>query len=962
MSSNPLHHSYNTPISLSKTIQSSEIHSHKNNKVNQKSDCFLVHKYLFYLDAKPVLLVVSPIFFRDKIQVEQYSFCNKENMTHKWQNIVHIGTEQLSAVYLNHIAKINKSFFRMMLKVTDNNFNVTDCGRFHALFNNKDQFLETVQRVKNNSEVPFNYKNYWVIPVSSALGQLIELPPILEIVDSSLQDFKNAKQNWSDRHNPFCQTNLSIFKEFKSGVQFYYGNYFVLKFNIELNQKTLADLVKAIAPFSSKVGKSKNNEEFINWFFNEPFLKSQKHKTLLHLIQNKDILEQIQTNHSEKHEYLILLTKFSDQVNSPPILSTSNKSSSEFFSSIYPLQYYALVFRIPSIKDTPDYNHKNRVARQKDEKLDFFENLQNCRLIPGELYLIPASFLVPTRFEASMYKNYQQGLSMLVNFERSVIVSELAHLMDFNFIPFKHLYCALQNSAADSDYNYQYLETIGDSVLKFVVSLHLFTSNEGDQGVLTSKKVAIIKNDNLANFGIQAGLQFFIRFNKIKNQFFIPPNFELSVQKLTNSEEEINERYKESKASPSEGSWKLKNEREVKKRIMVQHDVSRDVVADCVEALIGAAFTKNFQIANGVAVIQRFKLLTDFDFSNFKKALVCPVLCDSTSLRTAFKLHPKIIHKSSNQYLFNFNLSSIHKLKKRKKKSLNKFSILNKTSLDKNKVFMPWDIHLPCFREPIERDEIESIYQKQFQKKHLFYVFKNQFWFKQAIDLKSTEFQRLEYFGDSVLEIYVISHCFFALHHFCQPVTPLLLSLSKAWLGSCYQLCRFAVHFKLHKMLKNLSSNLKSEITEFLFVYDKHCTVEKDFVTNGVKSPTLEDSFEAMLGAVFMDGSWPAVQQFLDQRFLPYFIYFAKFHEKMTLDAKGDILKHFQSLGKRCEYRDGKKKEFYWFALIIYKQGTSEESEEVYERHTSIEKNVAENECLLKILKRLKLLEDENRK
>ncbi len=69
----------------------------------------------------------------------------------------------------------------------------------------------------------------------------------------------------------------------------------------------------------------------------------------------------------------------------------------------------------------------------------------------------------------------------------------------------------------------------------------------------------------------------------------------------------------------------------------------------------------------------------------------------------------------------------------------------------------------------------------------------------------------------------------------------------------------------------------------------------------------MADTFEALIGAAFIDGSWGAIHLILDQ-FMPSFItHFALHHDQMLLDLKSSIINFYAKKGINCQLISDKK-------------------------------------------------------
>lgn len=66
---------------------------------------------------------------------------------------------------------------------------------------------------------------------------------------------------------------------------------------------------------------------------------------------------------------------------------------------------------------------------------------------------------------------------------------------------------ALSSKSYDRIMNNETLETIGDSVLKTIVTLHLFVSSQNkDEGRMTEDRMRLINNNYLAEKGFETGI------------------------------------------------------------------------------------------------------------------------------------------------------------------------------------------------------------------------------------------------------------------------------------------------------------------------------------------------------------------------------------------------------------------------------------------------------------------------
>lgn len=970
------HHCVNTAVSLSRKFEKVIESGRETNsaKINFLRENFVVHKYLITVEQKNVLIILSPVLLRDFLSLDFYKIENDQTMKHLWTQSQYIGQECLSSEILENVAQINASFFKMIFKMPFGNFDVTEIGEFQNDFLKPKEIEDLVNQAKG---MKYNFKNYLVLPLTDHKFNNSSDIKLTDELSTLMNAYQLNVQDWKQVHNPFSEIDYKkiIFTNSKSeenGIHFQ-GNYVVLEVFLDLENKLFAEIMKTISQLCYKTSSSNDPNNFLRWFFDSPVTKNLKNMKIGDIVMNDSLLDEIKSISSEKKEYVQFLVDFEAKLKL--ICAKNSDENNQYKKKQFLEKGFVLATKIPNLRYLCDHNFSDRTKLKFKENSEFHENLFECTLQANSLSLVPILILKPTEFESSMFRTSNIGLNLLVAFERAFIVCEFALLNDLNNIPFKHLYCALQNKSADKDFNYECFETIGDSVLKILVSLHLYSISSESEKELTDSKNRIIKNENLAKLGASLQINYFIRMIKTKSQFFIPPNFLISEDKIADFEKSKKVSKEKSKMNDSELYFLDKNESKVRNRLTLKHDVSESVMADVVEALIGAAFVRNFTLIQGLSVIRKFRILDSFNFSNYEKGLHSSILIDLKTLESTFKNHQKITFKSSNQKLFNFLKISAEICKKKKRNNVADNSFVSKSNMstsfqsnrsffngkDKTaiKSFVDFDSKMNSIKSTQEREIITAIYEREFQKNHLNYIFENQYLFRQAINLKSGDFQRLEFFGDSVLEIYVVSNVFYTLRHFQKPISPEILTLAKSALVSCSQLCRFAYHLKLHKFLRNIQLQKKEKIIDFIEKYNKHKTFGSNFIQKSVKDSTLEDCFEAILGAVFLDGFWPAVHLFLDRFMLPYFIYFAKFNEKMIIDLKSDIINYFQTKNQQVKFEIKPKDLFFNFICSVSNMNSDKEKEEIFYKHTSSEKECLTEVGMMKVF--LKIQENENR-
>lgn len=500
-----------------------------------------------------------------------------------------------------------------------------------------------------------------------------------------------------------------------------------------------------------------------------------------------------------------------------------------------------LAVPLPRVSDTPDFNCADTLNKHTISRHQTYERLLAAKVSPKELRLVPLSKCQPTPFPAAMTAALLTLPSHLLNFEKSVRFWEFQQLMSLDFIAFPDLFTALQSPNVNAQLNYENFETLGDSVLKFITSFHFFTSTNDSEKEMAFKKDLLIGNKNLRERAIESGLPFFAQTAALRSKHFVPSCLQLND---ANSKNPFEER-PDSLFLPSQ-------------------QFGQKTCADFVESLIGAAFWSDFQLADSLKVIGLFNVISGFDFSGFEGAFRSRVAIPDLLFQQVIGMSAEVTLTATNTLLFNILRPLVNSYYK------------------------------PFARLPESHMVGLSVYEQTALS------FPDSDLIRQSVNLTSEQFQRLEFFGDSVLELYTIGNVFLIMAALGRPVTPEVLHNAKLAMLTTFQFSRFAVHFGLHLAISGATAQRALDIKAYVNSYDSGQPFMHNNVTrsNGpnkyvYSSPDLEDAFEAFVGAVFMAGGWPAIHQLLDPFMPAYFIFFAKYHDQMLFDLKSQIFNYF---------------------------------------------------------------------
>lgn len=228
----------------------------------------------------------------------------------------------------------------------------------------------------------------------------------------------------------------------------------------------------------------------------------------------------------------------------------------------------------------------------KLENLAFIKNTRSIvydpKLYSKETIFISGTPLINTEELATFYLNKYQYNQIFALVESLIKVEQLSRSIEFSQIlgykgDIDWLHKAMTSSSADYKSNYEALETIGDCILKYVVSLSNFIkSREKSEKEYTKIRSLVVSNNHLADVAKKLNFSFFITTEIPSHAKFVPAYF----------------------YSP-------------KNILSTNHLVTDGVLADFIEAIIGCfyigenlqragKFLQNIQIIDNYSQIKKF--------------------------------------------------------------------------------------------------------------------------------------------------------------------------------------------------------------------------------------------------------------------------------------------------------------------------------------------------------------------
>lgn len=185
-----------------------------------------------------------------------------------------------------------------------------------------------------------------------------------------------------------------------------------------------------------------------------------------------------------------------------------------------------------------------------------------------KLNFLPSNELQRTNFKLEDLDKCLRIVPTLIQIERMAQIREFKLLMDFGFIKDHLLFKALNARAIDKCNNNETLETLGDTVLKTLVTVNLYFKRKGNMtpNDMTKEKVDYINNRYLASRGRAKPLIFYLKdkYQRIKD--FVPPFLIPSSGQSFDQDREDKPIYDESQI------------------------IADDMISDSVEAIIGKMY------------------------------------------------------------------------------------------------------------------------------------------------------------------------------------------------------------------------------------------------------------------------------------------------------------------------------------------------------------------------------------
>ena len=636
-----------------------------------------------------------------------------------------------------------------------------------------------------------------------------------------------------------------------------------------------------------------NNEELIKQVKNKILNAAKKHNLDAKNLTAKYIMEELPFEENEPKDLIGGITGFRKipQKYHIEISKDNNYYLSCKFGSLNVVKKTNFIYNLNILKSLPNKN-------SKDDSEEMLKDHDKC-----------AKILPPDRiFSYYIDKNdvdfFEVVPSLFINFEELIKIPQFINDYDllkgksskekkiiernYNFIQWAftlHMYL--------QDYNYETLETLGDSILKMfstilVYHIHEINDIEMDVGELVFNRATLICNLHLYTIGLENKIyNYLIRYPKEITGYTFPLEHEFITTGKIN--------------------------------------ITEKIVADIVESSIGGIFlcTRNTQ-----------------DCFNYIRKLQIPFVEEKDSKYEQSKGAFSKDAVWNNKKKYNKLVNQSYDIMGKKLANFGEFIFPEKTSdlLDNDEINQNIKMIELMQNYLLKCNEASEIYQGNnqsldyLQKCRIFYTFKKVELLEQAMTHKSKypsfskNYEKLELLGDSIVEGFISQYtfCIFGPYLFEEDEDIILdnetqkkealreknneiikknakifnnkyMTHVKSYLCSNYFMCKLSVLIGLPKYIRfgEKDTNNRQKLKKFLEkenmerFWDSNLS---DYVSTETYQPKfIADLFEALIGAIYMDSDLKTTYEFLHLIYGPSICYSCLFLKDLPFSIVADF-------------------------------------------------------------------------
>ena len=790
-----------------------------------------IHRYFARNDDGAAIALITPLGYFRKTRVAVYEIEEQETgdklgvvsrKTREFLDVTYFGAEEVTREFLKTLYQINEVYFRDLKLVPSK-----------RAMNLELLTAENAEALEKRSwkRALFFHKNYLVVPLSlsaapSAAAPLQEL--LWDICGLRLQRQKDlallgqlhAEGLGESEKAAEAEKRLRGIVAVRGDLEAA-GRHVIVLDALGLPCKTsfrkyFQGISKLVYRYRNENGNIRN---YFDWMFAMGYVSTQKFAT--------NLVEFI-NNH---------------------LKSCESPSKLDFLAPLRDLGEYQenqlALFALETLRyDDLDYGvRENRYQKQPEETLVSAEFLRRMCLPPSRVKLAFLSELRPTFLSFDNVFAHMKLLTVLPHFERAVSVREFQRLFALPFIALPKLQNALTGRGADDFYNYENLESLGDSALKLIISLEVMQRYPNDgPSKLSFQRSAATCNDKLEAVAKEKKLGRFARVGPLTTKNYLP------AQLVIESEN----------AAANESRPQI---------------IGKKAHADLVEAILGAALIREGRLFEAHAAMRALEILVGSDLWPARALFSEP-----------FGLTPKEIDE----------LVRLRMAKTESYTSLTRKVPMFKRTFDGQAQVssMDPDLRLFHFCEYLKILKLSVRRPKELVR---------------CFEVAGLEFERLEFLGDAVIEVYTLLLFHQISTRLKQIMFPLNFHTMKVILLSTETLSRLFLILGLQTFIRFPSKSDTAKL-ETAKQFAESFSPEEEFKQlwyseRKLPPKVIADAFEAFVGGLFLDGGWPLVKQLLDPLFARFICFYARFHLEIVGDMKGDIINKFQEKGIKVEFQ-----------------------------------------------------------
>jgi len=411
---------------------------------------------------------------------------------------------------------------------------------------------------------------------------------------------------------------------------------------------------------------------------------------------------------------------------------------------------------------------------------------------------------------------------------------------EWGSIPKYMLYRSLTTTSQSSMFNNLPLSIIGKSIGKCLMTMFMYDDDSNDVGKITSMHINLYSNEYRKAAKNMKITDYIMASTTIKSQ--TASNVDILEVSLSNFLS-----MKRAESAPTE-----------------------NMIKESFHALIGSMFVNNKSLNQIISGVR--KEYGYFEEFVLKKADLIK------ALKSSIYLDPENIKQISKKVNIDASIHLILGLND--KNNRGKSNYLRNYEVDKFQGF----VQNKRTNTPVFRKFLRSIALRDFEKNSLGYTFVS----KKNLDIALSpgkvnrhQFNRLEILGDSVIEVLALLFAKELALKIKKACSHSLLHEIKSRLLDTENLALIFTHLRLYRFLdlNEMQGGQIEPMQEYLKRTDFDTKFWTIWLKSGGKTPkVMADVVEALFGAVFLDGGFPAVCATFGRIILPMVCFISKFY------------------------------------------------------------------------------------